>query len=199
MADAQRTTSKAPRGFNMSESIRAVMGRLGAPSSHRAEAERIVHRFSFYGTATSLIPVPVLDLAAIVAVQATMLGKLANHYGTTFHDQRARQIASSLIGSVVPVGLTGMTKEAAVGLGSLVGAGSTALRFAPLIGIPVMAYFTFASTKTLGLLFIEHFESGGTLFDFDPEAKRHHYKGQFEAAMADQPRGAEAAAPGASA
>lgn len=198
MSDTQRTSSKAPRGLNLSESIRAVMGHLGAPASHRAGAEQIVHRFSLYGTATSLIPVPVVDLAAIVAVQATMLGKLAKHYGTTFHDQRARQIASSLIGSVVPVGLTGLTKDAALGLGSLVGAGSTALRFAPLIGIPVMAYFTFASTKTLGLLFVEHFEAGGTLFDFDPEAKRHRYKGQVEEAMADQQRGA-AAAPGASA
>ena len=197
MSDTQRTSSKAPRGLNLSESVKAVMGRLGAPASQRAAAEQIVHRFSLYGTATSLIPVPVIDLAAIVAVQATMLGNLAKHYGTTFHDQRARQIASSLIGSVVPVGLTGLTKDAALGLGSLVGAGSTALRFAPLIGIPVMAYFTFASTKTLGLLFVEHFEAGGTLFDFDPEAKRHDYKGQVEEAMADQQRGA-AAAPGAS-
>ncbi len=198
MADAQRTTSTAPRGLNLSESIKAVMGRLGAPSSQRAGAEQIVHRFSLYGTATSLIPVPVVDLAAVIGVQATMLGRLAEHYGTTFRDQRARQIASSLIGTVVPVGLTGLTKEAAVGVGSLVGAGSTALRFAPLIGIPVMAYFTFASTKTLGLLFVEHFELGGTLFDFDPEAKRAHFKGRFEAAMAEQPGGAEAAAPGAS-
>lgn len=199
MADAQRTTSAAPRPLNMSESIRAIMGRLGAPSSRRAGAELIVHRFSLYGTATSLIPVPAIDLAAVVAVQVTMLGKLAKHYGTSFHDQRARQIASSLIGTVVPVSLTGLTKEAAVGVGSLIGAGSTALRFVPLIGVPVMAYFTFASTKTLGLLFVEHFEMGGTLFDFDPEAKRDHFKGRFEAAMADQPGVAETTAPAASA
>lgn len=197
MSETQEVTSKAPRGLNMWESIRAVTQM--PPGSTRAAAEQIVHRFSLLGSATSLIPIPLADLAAIAALQVTMLSKLARVYGADFHHQRARQIVSTLIGTVVPASLTNLTGRAALGLGSLIGAGSTVLRFAPVIGIPAMAYFTFASTKTLGLLFIEHFEAGGTLLDFDADAKAGQFRDGVEAAQAERARadaaGAAAATP----
>ncbi|MBL8667199.1 MAG: DUF697 domain-containing protein [Rhodospirillales bacterium] len=186
MSEAQRVASKAPRGLNMWESVKAVTQM--APGSERAAAEQIVHRFSLLGSATSLIPVPLADLAAVAALQVTMLSKLAKVYGTDFHHQRARQIISTLIGTVVPASLTNLTGRVALGLGSLIGAGSTVLRFAPVIGVPAMAYFTFASTKTLGLLFIEHFEAGGTLLDFDADAKAEQFRNGVGAAQAERAR-----------
>ena len=37
-----------------------------------------------------------------------------------------------------------------------------------------------ASTWALGKVFIQHFESGGTFLDFNPEKVREYYKVQFE-------------------
>ena len=36
------------------------------------------------------------------------------------------------------------------------------------------------STWALGKVFIQHFESGGTFLDFDPEEVKEYFKAQFE-------------------
>jgi hypothetical protein len=43
-----------------------------------------------------------------------------------------------------------------------------------------MAAFCGASAWALGKVFIRHFESGGTLLNFDPEGAKEHFKEQFE-------------------
>lgn len=50
------------------------------------------------------------------------------------------------------------------------------------LGLVTTPVFAWASTVAVGRVFIEHFESGGTLLDFDAEKMRHYYYRQFEAA-----------------
>jgi hypothetical protein len=46
-------------------------------------------------------------------------------------------------------------------------------------GISVAA-LSFATTYAVGNLFIQHFESGGTLLDFDPAKTREYFATQFK-------------------
>ena len=40
-----------------------------------------------------------------------------------------------------------------------------------------------AATYAIGTVFIQHFESGGTLLDFNPEAVRSHFEREFAQAQ----------------
>ena len=42
------------------------------------------------------------------------------------------------------------------------------------------AYVGGATTYAVGKVFIEHFESGGTFLDFDPEKMRDHFQELYE-------------------
>ena len=57
------------------------------------------------------------------------------------------------------------------------------LRFIPVIG-PVIAATSLpavsaAVTYAIGKVFISHFETGGTLLDFDPVAVREYFRAEF--------------------
>ena len=48
------------------------------------------------------------------------------------------------------------------------------------VGILSMSILCGSSTYALGKVFTQHFESGGTLLDFDPDKMREYYQGQLE-------------------
>ena len=48
-------------------------------------------------------------------------------------------------------------------------------------GQVVMPGFAAAVTWAMGRIFIQHFETGGTLLDFDADKMREHFQAEFEA------------------
>ena len=73
-------------------------------AAHR-EASRIISSSTAWSAATGAIPVPLLDVAALAAMQASMIGKIAALYGETLGSQAARSIVSVLLGTLLPAGL----------------------------------------------------------------------------------------------
>jgi uncharacterized protein (DUF697 family) len=151
------------------------------PRDDRFEsANDIVKDYALWAGGFGLLPLPILDFAAITATQVRMVSTLNKHYRRwhpdryrqRFSHERLRTIIASLIGGSVPV-------VAGAGLGSL-------LKSIPLVGqalgMVTTPVFAWASTVAVGRVFIEHFESGGTLLDFDADKMRHYYYKQFEAA-----------------
>jgi uncharacterized protein (DUF697 family) len=125
-----------------------------------------------WSAGAGLLPVPGLDLAAIIGVQVKMLQSIAQVYEVPFSAQYVRPLLVALAssGSAVFAGLA--TASLVKGLpiiGSLAG----------LLSLPA---FAAASTWATGKVFIRHFESGGTFLDFDPDKARAHYAEQFSAA-----------------
>jgi hypothetical protein len=47
-----------------------------------------------------------------------------------------------------------------------------------------MPAFGAAATYAVGQVFIQHFESGGTFLDFDPDKVREHFRQEFDRARA---------------
>jgi uncharacterized protein (DUF697 family) len=138
------------------------------------EAMAVVRRYLGWSAGAGLIPLPGLDLTAIIGVQLRMISQLANLYHVPF----SRNLAKSLIGSLLG-GFAGY------GLGGAVG---SLLKGVPLIGTvagllsqPALAA---AATYAVGKIFVQHFETGGTLLDFDPERVRDHFRQEFEMARA---------------
>jgi uncharacterized protein (DUF697 family) len=125
-----------------------------------AQARTIVEKHATYAAAGGLIPIPVADVAGVTAIIVHMASNLARHYTIPPDRNRTRALVLGLIGAMAPVGLGALTS-------------SSLLRFIPganLVGMAVTSIAAAACTRSIGLIFIEHFESGGTLLDFDPDA-----------------------------
>jgi len=155
-------------------------GAIGSDTTGMTDQERdqvaskLVDRFSLWSGAAGLIPIPLVDMAAVGGVQLQMLRRLSEIYGVPFSENRGKSILASLAGAVIPASTATTT---AVGVGSLVksfpGVGTA-------IGALTMPVFSAGATYVIGKVFIQHFASGGTLLDFNPPDYREFIKAQKE-------------------
>lgn len=148
-----------------------------------AEAMRIVHAYMGWSTGAGLIPLPLIDLAAISLVELKMVHSLANLYGVPFTRSAAKSIIGALIGG-------GGTYVLAAPVASVVKVVPFIGQLFGLLAEPAIAA---AATYALGKVFIQHFESGGTLLDFNIRTQRHQYEQHFAGA---QDKGVGEAGPG---
>jgi uncharacterized protein (DUF697 family) len=137
-------------------------------------ASQLVDRFSLWSGAAGLIPIPLIDVAAVGGVQLQMLRRLSEIYGVPFSDNMGKSVIASLAGSLIPASTATTT---AMGVGSFVkglpGVGT-------VIGALTMPVFSAGATYVIGKVFIQHFASGGTLLDFNPPDYREFIKAQKE-------------------
>jgi uncharacterized protein (DUF697 family) len=135
-------------------------------SERKAQARKLVERFSLWSGVAGLLPVPVVDLAAIGGVQLQMLRRLSQLYGVPFSKNRGKAIMASFAGTMIP---------ASTGLGV-----ASMIKAVPVAGTAIGALTTPAvsvgATYIIGMAFIEHFASGGTLLDFEPPDYREFIK-----------------------
>lgn len=138
-------------------------------------AQEIIKQYSTYAAGAGLIPIPSADIAAVAAIEFKMLAELAKIYDVPFENDRVRPILGSVIGGY-----------AAANLGY--GVGASMLKAVPLIGtsLGALAVPTFAAglTYAVGKIFTQHFASGGTFLDFDPERVRNYFKKGVKGAAA---------------
>jgi uncharacterized protein (DUF697 family) len=137
-------------------------------------ASQIVDRYSLWSGAAGLIPVPIVDVAAVGGVQIVMLRRLSEIYGVPFSENRGKAILASLAGSVLPASTA---TTSAMTVGSLI-KGLPGVGWA--VGALTMPVFSAGATYIMGKVFIQHFASGGTLLDFNPPDYREFIKAQKE-------------------
>jgi len=125
------------------------------------DPQDIVKHYMLWSMGAGLIPMPVLDLAAVAAVQLKMVKELADHYTVPFSEHRGKSIVSALVGSVAARSLAGGTAGSLLKAVPVVGT---------LLGSVAMPIFAGATTYAIGKVFIQHFASGGTFLDFDPKS-----------------------------
>lgn len=131
-------------------------------------ATKLVERFALWAGAAGVIPVPIIDLIAVGGLQLQMLRRLSQIYDVPFADNRGKALITSLAGAAIPT---------SSGLGA-----AELLKAIPIVGSAIGALVTptiaAALTYAIGKVFIQHFESGGTLLDFNPPDYREFLKGQ---------------------
>lgn len=116
-----------------------------------------------------LIPVPLVDLAALTGVQLNMIRKLCKEYDVPFKEDRGKSIVTSLLGGL-------LSTEIGASLSSLI-------KCLPVIGQTVgaatMPVIAGASTYAIHVVFVKHFEEGGTILDLDPAKMKSFFTEQF--------------------
>ncbi|MGA7002478.1 MAG: YcjF family protein [Pseudolabrys sp.] len=129
-----------------------------AAGERKARARKLVERFSLWSGVAGLLPVPLVDLAAVGGVQLQMLRRISQIFDIPFSKNRGKAIMASFAGTMIP---------ASTGLGV-----ASMIKAVPFAGTAIGALTTPAlsvgATYVIGMAFIEHFASGGTLLDFEP-------------------------------
>lgn len=146
----------------------------GNHSSARLEqAKEITRRNVLWALGAGVVPFPVADVLAVMAVQVKLLREFSALYGVSFTEGVARKLAGTLLSSI---GIVGIGSAIGGSLAKLIPGIGTALG---LVSVPLFAGMV---THATGKVFTMHFESGGTLLDFDPKAMREYFKQEFEKA-----------------
>src|SRR6516162_7481147 len=156
-----------PDATGVGESVHLNKMPLTAPSRGRnvdherrkSVARTIVERHATYSAVGGIIPLPIVNIASVTAVIVRMVKMLSDLYGVPFERDRARAIVVGLVGGTMPTGFAAVTT-------------STFFYVVPsgaLMGLVVSSITAIACTRSIGRIFIEHFESGATLHDLSIE------------------------------
>ncbi len=130
-------------------------------------AETVIRTHVLLSMGASFIPILLADIFAVSALQLDMIRQLCRVYDIDFKETQGKAIVSSLTTSTLARAGARSLVKLIPGIGSIIG------------GVTV-SVFAGASTYALGEVFKKHFESGGTILDFDTERLKNVYKEKFE-------------------
>ena len=138
------------------------------------KAKAVIHKHVIAAAAAGAVPIPGVDLALLTGAQLNMVRRLAQIYGVEFKPERGRALVVAFVGSIAPLASASVVKAIPL-LGTLVG------------GVSWLA-LAGASTYAVGKVFIQHFESGGTLLTLDSEKVMDYYREQLHGYQRAQAR-----------
>ena len=130
-------------------------------------ADTIIRNHMVWSMGAGLIPVPIADFFAVSAIQLDMVRQLCKLYDIDFKENEMKAIITALTTS----GFAKAGARAAIKL--IPGIGS-------VIGGVTMAVLSGASSYAVGEVFKKHFETGGTILDFDIDRLKKVYNEKFE-------------------
>lgn len=131
------------------------------------QAEKIVRSHMKWSLGSGLIPIPLVDLAAVTALQTGMLEQLARLYEVTGYDQSSgKRFVTALVG-------TGVASLGASLVKAIPGAGT-------LLGMAAMPVSAAASTYGVGQVAMRQFASGRGLDDVDMDSAKESYNEVLE-------------------
>ena len=161
MADAHASSSSNESPSGTGDTVQA---------ERHAIASKLVDRFALWSGVAGLIPVPFVDAVAVGGLQMEMLRRVSHLYDVPFTENGGKALLASLVGTMIPA-------TSGIGAASL-------FKAVPVVGTLtaafVMPVLSSGATFAIGRAFIQHFESGGTLLDFNPPDYREFLKNQKE-------------------
>ncbi len=129
-------------------------------------AKDIIEKHTIYSMGGSLIPIPVLDLAAVTAIQLDMVRQLSNLYGADYAESSGKTLVGALTGNIF-ARLGASLFKSIPGIGTLLGGIS-------LLGL------SGATTFALGNVYLRHVSEGGSLMNLNPEDYKDYFRQRFE-------------------
>ena len=132
----------------------------------KAKAQSIIRSHVLWAMGGGLIPIPLVDFAAVTAIQLEMLQQLADLYGVDYSKSNGKAFVSALTGTTV-ARLGASFLKALPGVGTVLGGAS-------------MSITSGASTYAVGQVAIDHFAKSGSLSDFVEDQLKKAYEDAFQ-------------------
>jgi uncharacterized protein (DUF697 family) len=139
-------------------------------SEETRQSDATVRAHAVGSAVIGAVPVPPLVMAALLAMNLKMLYSLSRIYRVEFNRELSRAAIFSFIGACGAGAIGGRVMW---GLSTLVPVAGQLLQ---AVTVPI---FAAGLTYGIGKIFTQHFASGGTFLDFNPEAVREHFYAEF--------------------
>lgn len=165
----------AQQGVSVDESTAVTSADAGteqqSPNKLLKKSSRIVEKYSAFASGSVLLPIPGIDIVYITGIQLKMLSELSKLYKIEFKRDRGKAIVTSLISGIFANRF-------------MFSAAPFMVRYIPVVGFLMaplsIVLFSSAVTYSVGRVFIQHFESGGTFLNFKPDEVRTFFRKEFE-------------------
>ncbi len=135
-----------------------------------AKAQPIIKRHVLFSMGAGFIPIPIVDIAAVTAIQLDMLRQLCKLYDQDYNDSSGKAFVGTIAGNT-------LSRIAAHTVGSV-------FKAVPIIGTALggatVSAFSGATTYAIGQVVAQHFASGGSINEFDADELRDFYQKQFQ-------------------
>lgn len=124
--------------------------------------ENIIKEHVLWSLGAGLVPIPILDVLAVTAIQLDMLKQLTRAYEVSYSESSGKAMLSAVTGSTF-ARLGASMLKVIPGIGTILGA----------VSMPILSG---ASTYAIGKAVCVHFESGGDFFNinFDNMKQTYH-------------------------
>ncbi len=129
------------------------------------EANQVAKKYMYWSMGAGLIPIPVVDVVTVSGVQLKMLSEISKIYNVKFSKNAGKSIIGALVGGISADALSKSYVTSVIKTIPIVG----------ILGTVSMPVFSGATTWAIGKVFIQHFESGGTFLDFDPQKVKDYF------------------------
>lgn len=135
------------------------------------DMDKLIRHHVWASIGVGLVPVPLVDMVALTAIQLNLVRKIAKNYEIPFSKDKVKNILGALVGSAIP-SATGGPLAASI------------TKFVPVIGWTTgaitMPVFAGASTYAVGKVFVQHFATGGTFLTFDTDKVKEYFAKKFK-------------------
>ncbi len=143
---------------------------LMQPSEESRKADATVRAYTVGSAVIGAIPIGPVVMAALLALNLKMIHAISRTYGVEFNRDLGKAAIYSFIGAC---GAGAIGGRVLWGLSTLIPIAGQLLH---AVTVPL---FAAGLTYAIGKLFTQHFASGGTFLDFDPDAVREHFYAEF--------------------
>ena len=129
-------------------------------------SDRIIDRHIMLSMGAGAVPIPLVDVAAVTAIQLNMLKELCANYGVDYSESFGKNLIRSIVGA-------GAAKVGASAVKAIPGVGS-------LLGGASMVVLSGTSTYALGQVFKSQLQVNTVLSKFDLNNAKKMYEEAFE-------------------
>ncbi len=140
---------------------------MGDKTERTKHADTIIRNHIVWSMGAGMIPIPIADFFAVSAIQLDMVRQLCKLYDVDFKENEMKAVVTALTTSGFAKAGARMAVKLIPGIGTIIG------------GV-TMAILSGASSFAVGEVFKKHFETGGTILDFDMDRLMKMYNEKFE-------------------
>jgi len=134
--------------------------------SKKEEIDSVIRSHVLWAMGGGLIPIPLVDIAAVTGIQLDMLKQLAALHDVDYSASSGKAFVSALTGS------------------TFAALGSSLVKIIPgigtILGVVSMSMLSGASTYAVGQVAVTYFSASGSLADVDLSTAKKAYKKAFE-------------------
>lgn len=166
----KKNSETVHEGIDLQEQIQGESAGETQAMPSDCEIDAIIRKRVYAAIGVGFVPVPLVDLAGLTAIQLELIHALAKAYGVEFQKERVKSIISSLCGGVLSVAMVPFFASI---FKSIPVIGTTA-------GGATISIVGGASTYAIGQVFDRHFRHGGNLLNLDAKEAKTYFKTKME-------------------